>query len=185
MLFTAVYAGVGLNTDVTKGVVDRFRTLPIWRPAPLVGSVLGDTVRYLLAGTVTIVLGFIMGFSAGGGIVGVLGALALTVVFSFGLSWVFTTIGMVLRTPNAVMNAGFMGLFPLVFLSNILVPPTTVPNWLETFVEINPVSHVATAARGLMGGGAESGDILLVLGEALVLTAIFAPLTVRLYRGKG
>ena len=185
VLFTAVYAGVGLNTDVTKGVVDRFRTLPIWRPAPLVGAVLGDSVRYLMAGTVTIVLGFIMGFTAGGGILGVLAALALVVVFSFGLSWVFTTLGMLLRAPNAVMNAGFMGLFPLVFLSNILVPPTTLPSALETFVDINPISHVATAARGLMGGDAAAGDILLVLGEALVLTAIFAPLTVRLYRGKG
>jgi ABC-2 type transport system permease protein len=185
VLFTAVYAGVGLNTDVTKGVVDRFRTLPIWRPAPLVGAVLGDTVRYLLAATVVVVLGFIMGFDAGGGPLGVLAAIVLVVAFAFGLSWVFTTLGMILRAPNAVMNAGFMGLFPLVFLSNILVDPSTVPGWLEAFVDVNPVSHVVTAARGLMGDGADAGDILLVLGEAAVLTAIFAPLTVRLYRGKG
>jgi ABC-2 type transport system permease protein len=184
VLFTAVYAGVGLNTDVTKGVVDRFRTLPIWRPAPLVGAVLGDSVRYALASVIVVTLGFIMGFDAGGGVGGVLGAIVLVVVFAFALSWVFTTLGMLLRTPNAVMNAGFMGLFPLVFLSNTLVDPTTLPAWLEAFVDVNPVSHVVTAARGLMGGDAAADDVLLVLGEAAVLTAIFAPLTVRLYRNK-
>ena len=184
VLFTAVYAGVGLNTDVTKGVVDRFRTLPIWRPAPLVGAVLGDSVRYLLASVIVVALGFILGFSAGGGVGGVLAAIALVVVFAFALSWVFTTLGMLLRTPNAVMNAGFMGLFPLVFLSNTLVEPSTLPAWLEAFVDVNPVSHVVTAARGLMAGDAAAGDILLVLAESAALVAIFAPLTVRLYRNK-
>ena len=184
VLFTAVYAGVGLNTDVTKGVVDRFRTLPIWRPAPLVGAVLGDSVRYALASVIVVALGFIMGFEAGGGVAGVVAAIALVVVFAFALSWVFTTLGMLLRAPNAVMNAGFMGLFPLVFLSNTLVDPSTLPAWLETFVDVNPVSHVVTAARGLMAGDAAAEDILLVLGEAAVLTAVFAPLTVRLYRNK-
>jgi ABC-2 type transport system permease protein len=111
-------------------------------------------------------------------------AIALVVVFAFALSWVFTTLGMVLRSPNAVMNAGFMGLFPLVFLSNTLVDPSTLPAWLEAFVDVNPISHVVTAARGLMGGDAEAGDILLVLGESALLTAVFAPLTVRLYRSK-
>lgn len=184
VLFTAVYAGVGLNTDVTKGVVDRFRTLPIWRPAPLVGAVLGDSVRYLLASVIVVTLGFVMGFSAGGGVGGVLAAIAVVVVFAFALSWMFTTLGMLLRSPNAVMNAGFMGLFPLVFLSNTLVDPSTLPGWLEAFVDVNPISHVVTAARGLMGGDAPAGDILLVAGESVALTAIFAPLTVRLYRNK-
>jgi ABC-2 type transport system permease protein len=184
VLFTAVYAGVGLNTDVTKGVVDRFRTLPIWRPAPLVGAVLGDSVRYLTAAVITVTLGFVLGFEAGGGVGGVLAAIALVVVFAFALSWMFTTLGMLLRTPNAVMNAGFMGLFPLVFLSNTLVEPETLPDWLKAFVDVNPISHVVTAARGLMGGSAAADDILLVLAEAVVLVAVFAPLTVRLYRNK-
>jgi ABC-2 type transport system ATP-binding protein len=90
-LFTSVYSGVALNTDVTKGVVDRFRSLPIWRPAPLVGAVLGDSVRYVLAATVVVLLGLLMGFRAAAGVTGVVGAMALVVVFSFGLSWVFTT----------------------------------------------------------------------------------------------
>ena len=184
VLFTAVYAGVTLNTDVTKGVVDRFRTLPIWAPAPLVGAVLGDAVRYLLAATIVVTLGFIMGFGAAGGVVGVVAGILLVVVFAFGLSWVFTTVGMIMRAPNAVMNTGFMGLFPLIFLSNIFVAPETLPGWLEAFVEVNPISHLVTGVRELMEGTATAGQILLPVGEAAVLTAIFAPLTVKLYRGK-
>ena len=182
VLFTTVYSGVALNTDLTRGVVDRFRSLPIAKPAPLVGSLLGDSVRYVLAGTVIIVLGVILGYRPGAGIGGVLAALALVVVFAFGLSWGFMTLGLLLRSPNAVMNAGFMGIFPLTFLSNVFVDPETLPAGLEAFVEVNPISILATASRGLMEGSAEVSDIAIVLGTAALLTAIFAPLTTRLYR---
>jgi ABC-2 type transport system permease protein len=185
VLFTTVYSGVALNTDLTKGVVDRFRSLPIWRPAPLVGSLLGDSVRYLVAGTVIIVLGIVLGYRPGAGVSGVLAALALVVLFAFGLSWVFTTLGLLLRSPNAVMNAGFMGIFPLTFLSNVFVDPDTLPAGLEAFVNINPISILATASRGLMEGNAEAGDIAIVLGTAALLTAVFAPLTTHLYRTRG
>ncbi|HSD80800.1 MAG TPA: ABC transporter permease [Solirubrobacteraceae bacterium] len=185
VLFTCVYSGVALNTDVTKGVVDRFRSLPIWRPAPLVGAVLGDSVRFALAATVVVVLGLVMGYRPGAGAGGVLAAMLLVVVFAFGLSWVFTTVGLIMRSPSAVMNAGFMALFPLIFLSNVFVAPSTLPDWLEAFVGVNPISHLVTATRGLMEGDASAGDIALVLAEAGALTAIFAPLTVRLYRGRG
>ncbi|MDX6705674.1 MAG: daunorubicin/doxorubicin transport system permease protein [Solirubrobacteraceae bacterium] len=182
VLFTTVYSGVALNTDLTKGVVDRFRSLPIWRPAPLVGSLLGDAVRYLIAGTVIIVLGVILGYRPGAGIAGVLAALGLVVVFAFGLSWVFTTLGLLLRSPNAVMNAGFMGIFPLTFLSNVFVDPKTLPAGLEAFVDVNPISILTTASRGLMEGNANAGAIAIVLAVAAALTAVFAPLTTRLYR---
>jgi ABC-2 type transport system permease protein len=185
VLFTSVYSGVALNTDVTKGVVDRFRSLPIWRPAPLVGAVVGDSVRYVLAALVVVVLGLIMGFGPGGGALGMVAAILLVVAFTFGVSWIFTTVGLVMRSPSAVMNTGFMTLFPFVFLSNVFVDPSTLPGWLEAFVDVNPVSHLVTASRGLMEGDTEAGDVALVLGEAAVLTAVFAPLTVRLYRGKG
>ena len=182
VLFTTVYSGVALNTDLTKGVVDRFRSLPIWRPAPLVGALLGDSVRYVLAGTVIVVLGVVLGFRPEAGVGGVLAALGLVVVFAFGLSWIFTTLGLLLRSPNAVMNAGFMGIFPLTFLSNVFVEPETLPAGLEAFVDVNPISILATASRGLMNGTAEAGDIAVVLATAAILTAIFAPLTTRLYR---
>jgi ABC-2 type transport system permease protein len=182
VLFTTVYSGVALNTDLTKGVVDRFRSLPIWRPAPLVGALLGDSVRYLVAGTVIIALGVALGYRPEAGAGGVLAALALVVVFAFGLSWVFTTIGLLLRSPNAVMNAGFMGIFPLTFLSNVFVEPATLPAALRAFVDVNPISILATASRGLMEGAADAGDIGIVLASAAALTAVFAPLTTRLYR---
>jgi ABC-2 type transport system permease protein len=181
VLFTTVYSGVALNTDLTKGVVDRFRSLPSWRPAPLVGALLGDSVRYVVAGTVIIVLGVVLGYRPGAGPPGAIAALALVVVFAFGLSWVFTTLGLLLRSPNAVMNAGFMGIFPLTFLSNVFVEPDTLPSTLEAFVNANPISILATASRGLMEGTAAAEDIAIVLGTAAALTAVFAPLTTRLY----
>jgi ABC-2 type transport system permease protein len=184
VLFTTVYSGVSLNTDVTKGVVDRFRSLPIARPAPLVGAVLGDSVRYALGAAVVIAVGLAVGFRPEAGVGGVVAAVTLLVVFAFGLAWVFTTIGLLMRTPNAVMNAGFMGIFPLTFLSNVFVDPETLPSWLEAFVDVNPISHLVTASRGLMGGTATAGEIGLVLASAAVLTAVFAPITVRLYRNK-
>jgi ABC-2 type transport system permease protein len=182
VLFTTVYSGVALNTDMTKGVVDRFRSLPMWRPAPLVGAMLGDGMRYLAAGTVVIVVGLVLGYSPDGGVGGLLAALLLVVVFALALAWVFTTVGLVMRAPNAVMNTGFMALFPLLFLSNAFVPPETLPRGLEAFVDVNPISQLVTAARGLMDGTATAGHILLVLAIAAVLTAVFAPLTTRLYR---
>jgi ABC-2 type transport system permease protein len=182
VLFTTVYSGIALNTDRTKGVVDRFRSLPIWRPAPLLGSLLGDAVRYVLAGTVIIVLGLILGFRPEAGLVGAAAALGLVVLFAFGLSWVFSTLGLLLRSPNAVMNAGFMGIFPLTFLSNVFVEPETLPSVLKAFVEVNPISLLATASRGLMNGDVQAGQIAVVLAVAVVLTAVFAPLTSLLYR---
>ncbi|HEX2070628.1 MAG TPA: ABC transporter permease [Thermoleophilaceae bacterium] len=182
VLFTTVYSGVTLNTDMTKGVVDRFRSLPVWRPAPLVGALLGDAVRYLVAGTVIVVLGLILGYRPEAGLGGVVAALALVVVFSFGLSWAFTTLGLVMRAPNAVMNTGFMLLFPITFVSNAFVEEQTLPSALQTVVDVNPISHLITAARGLMDGNPDGGEILLVLAVAAALTLVFAPLTSRLYR---
>lgn len=181
VLFTTVYSGVTLNTDMTKGVVDRFRSLPTWRSAPLVGAVLGDVLRYLLAGMVVLAVGLVIGYRPGAWD-GLAWALLLLVVFSVALAWVWTTVGLLMRSPSAVMNTGFMALFPLVFVSNGFVPPETLPGWLEAIVDANPVSHVITAARGLMDGTASAGEIGLVLLEAAVLAAVFAPLTTRLYR---
>jgi ABC-2 type transport system permease protein len=185
VLFTTVYSGVALNTDMTKGVVDRFRSLPIWRPAPLVGAMLGDAVRYLVGGIVVVGVGVALGFRPNAGIVGVVAAMLLVVAFSFGLAWVFTTLGLLMRAPNAVMNAGFMALFPLTFLSNIFVEPETLPGWLETWVDVNPISHLVTASRALMDGTAAADEVAVVLATAAGLTIVFAPLTTRLYRTRG
>ena len=182
VVFTTVYSGVAINTDLTKGVVDRFRSLPIWRPAPLLGALLGDTVRYLVGGTVIIIVGLILGYRPENGVPGVLAALGLVIVFSFGLSWVFTTLGLLMRSPNAVMNAGFMSIFPITFLSNVYVDPDTLPAGLEAFVNANPISFLVSACRGLMDGSVDGGDLAVVFGTAALLTAVFLPLTTRLYR---
>jgi ABC-2 type transport system permease protein len=184
VLFTTVYSGVSLNTDLTKGVVDRFRSLPIWRPAPLLGSLLGDSVRYVIAGTVIIVVGVALGYRPDAGVGGAVAALALVVVFSFGLSWVFCVLGLLLRSPNAVMNAGFMGIFPLTFLSNVFVDPATLPGPLQAFVEVNPISILATASRSLMEGHPDGEAIVISLVVAAALALIFLPITTRLYRSR-
>jgi ABC-2 type transport system permease protein len=182
VLFTTVYSGIAINTDLTKGVIDRFRSLPIWPSAPLLGALLGDMVRYLVAATVIIVLGLILGFRPDNGVPGVLASVGLVVLFSFGVSWIFTSLGLVMRSPNATMNAGFMSIFPLTFLSNVYVDPDTLPAGLEAFVNANPISHLVTACRDLMGGTVEAENLIVVLGTTALLTAIFLPLTTYLYR---
>jgi ABC-2 type transport system permease protein len=184
VVFTTVYSGVALNTDLTKGVVDRFRSLPIWRPAPLLGALLGDSVRYVVAGTVILVLGVVLGYRPEGGVVGALLALGLVVVFSFGLSWVYSALGLVLRSPSAVLNGGFMVLFPLTFLSNVFVDPATLPGPLQAFVDVNPISVLATASRSLMAGTPDGTAIAVSLAVAATLTAVFLPVTTRLYRSR-
>ena len=184
VVFITIYTGFTLNTDITKGVFDRFRSLPVWRPSVLVGALLGDAARYTMASTMVIVLGLILGFRPAGGIVGVLLSVALLLVFSFSLSWIWTTLGLVLRTPNSVMGVSMMVLFPLTFVSNIFVDPQTMPSWLEVIVGANPITHLVTAVRGLMYGAVTAEQIGWVLLTSGVLIAVFAPLTMYLYRNK-
>ena len=184
VVFITIYTGFTLNGDITKGVFDRFRSLPIWRPAVLVGALLGDAARYTMASTMVIVLGLVLGFRPAGGVVGVLLSVALLLVFSFSLSWIWTALGLVLRTPNSVMGVSMMVLFPLTFASNIFVNPQTMPSWLEAIVGANPVTHLVTAVRGLMHGTVTAGQIGWVLLISGALVAIFAPLTMYLYRNK-
>jgi ABC-2 type transport system permease protein len=184
VVLVTTFSGVTLNTDITTGVFDRFRSLPIWRPAPIVGPLLGDTGRYLLASTLVIALGLALGYRPDGGLVGVLAAVALILGFAFGLSWVWTTLGLVLRTPSAVNNLSLLVLFPLTLASNIFVNPQTMPGWLQTFIAVNPITHVVTAVRGLMADTATAGQIGWVLAATAVVTAVFAPLTMQLYRNR-
>jgi ABC-2 type transport system permease protein len=182
VVFVTVYTGVTLNRDLATGAFDRFRSLPVWRPAPIVGGLIGDTGRYLLAASLVIALGLVMGYHAGGGALGVAAAVALVIVFAVSLSWAWTALGLIARTPNAVMSLGFVILFPITFLSNIFVDPATMPSGLREFAEVNPISHLVSAARGLMDGTASAGQLLWVLAASALLTAVFAPSTTWLYR---
>jgi ABC-2 type transport system permease protein len=184
VVLVTIYSGVTLNTDLSTGVFDRFRSMPIWRPAPIIGGLIGDTGRYLLASALVIGLGLLMGFRPDGGVGGTLGAVGLVLTFAFGMGWVWTTIGLVMRSARAIMSIGLVVLFPLTFASNVFVDPATMPSWLHSFVDLNPISHLVTAERGLMNGTATAGQIIWVLLASAALTAVFAPLTMRLYRNR-
>ncbi|HVW35551.1 MAG TPA: ABC transporter permease [Acidimicrobiia bacterium] len=184
VLFMTVYSGVTLNTDMTKGVVDRFRTLPVWRPAPLLGGLIGDTARYGVAAVIVIALGFALGYRAHGGVAGVAAAVALVVVFCFGLSWLFTVLGLLLRSANAVLYAGWFVIFPLTFLTNAFVDPATLPPFLRWVVHHNPVTDLIGACRSLMDGTPVGSHAAVALATAAGLAAVFAPLTSVLYGKK-
>jgi len=179
-----VYTGMAINTDITKGVFDRFRSLPIWRPAVLVGMLLADAARYAMASLVVIVLGVALGFRPDGGPLGVLLAVGLILVFSFSLSWVWTSMGMKLQTPENVMQTSMMVLFPLTFASNVFVDPATMPGWLQAFVKANPITHLTSASRDLMHANVDGMEIVWVLAWSAALVLIFAPLTMRIYQAE-
>jgi ABC-2 type transport system permease protein len=181
VVMITMYTGVSVNTDIQKGVFDRFRTLPIWRPAPMVGYLLGDAFRYTVASTVILVVGLVLGFRPDGGVVGVLAGIGVLVAFSFAFSWLWTMFGLLLRTDKAVMGVSMMVLFPLTFLSNVFVDPETMPGWLQAFVDVNPIAHVVTAVRTLMAGGWDATAMTWVLASGAMMTAVFGALTMRLY----
>ncbi|MDY6833217.1 MAG: ABC transporter permease [Chloroflexota bacterium] len=185
VIFTTVYTGVGLNNDIKKGVFDRFRSLPIWRPSVIVGALLADVVRYTTASTVVVTLGVILGYRPEGGVIGVVLAVALLIVFASCLSWVWIVLGLVMRTPESLMAVSMMLLMPITFVSNVFVAPQTMPGWLESVVEVNPVTHLVTAARDLTSGTFPTAEIGWVLIPSAVLLIIFAPLAMNIYRNKG
>jgi ABC-2 type transport system permease protein len=176
--------GITLNTDIQKGVFDRFRSLPVWRPSPLVGALLGDVMRYSIGSAIVITLGLVLGFRPEGGAVGVVLSVALLLVFSFCLSWLWTMLSLILRTPNSVAGVSMMVMFPLTFVSNIFVDPKTMPGWMQAVIEVNPITHLATVIRGLMHGSVPAGEIGWVLVSSVLLVAVFGPITMVLYRNK-
>ena len=181
IVFITVYTGVGLNTDIQKGLYDRFRSLPMWQPSPLFGALLGDVFRYSLAGTIIIIVGLIIGFRPGGGVMGIVWAMVLLLVFSFALSWLWIIVGMLMKTPETVMTMSFVFLMPLTFASDIFVRLETMPGWLQAVVGRNPVTLLARAARGLMHGNVILSDVWGVLISSAVITAIAVPIAMKLY----
>jgi ABC-2 type transport system permease protein len=185
VVMISMYTAVAINTDFAKGIFDRFRSLAFWRPAVLVGALLGDSVRYSLAALVVLVLGVILGFRPGGGIVGVLLGVLLTLAFAFSLSWIWTMLGMMMKTPESVMGVSGLASFPLTFASNIFVRPETMPEWMQFVVNINPVTHAVTAVRALMHGTATVDQVLGVLVISAILIVIFGSATMYLYSNRG
>ena len=182
VLFGSVAIGVNLNTDIEKGVFDRFRSLPIARSAPLVGAVVADLFRYVLLSVVLVSAGYVMGFRIHTNPIELVAACLMAVAFALCLCWASVLVGMLARSSGSVQGILFLTMFPLTFGSNVFVQAKTLPGWLQAFVKVNPVTHLTSAVRGLMLGGPVASPVLWTLGWMAVILAVFFPLAVRAYR---
>lgn len=188
MVFVTVYVGHGLNTDLGTGVFDRLRALPIARWAPLAGRIVADLVKQVWSILLLLGVGFLLGFRLGTSVLGLIGMIALLLTVALAMSWIMVLLGVLARDPEHVQLFGFTVLFPVTFVSNVFVPVDTMPSWLQGVVHANPVSTLSDAARGLLVEGPVLAPTLWSLGWALLIGAVFAPLSVyalqrRLTRG--
>ncbi|MGH3993067.1 MAG: ABC transporter permease [Pseudonocardiaceae bacterium] len=177
MFFVTMYIGMGLNTDLTKGVFDRLRSLPLARWAPLTGRIAADLVKQIWSIVLLLGIGTVLGFRIGTSTAGVLAAVALILVFALAFSWVSVLVGVLAKDPEKVQLLGMTTLFPITFVSNVFVQTETMPGWLQAFVNVSPVTLLADATRGLMVGGPVAGPVLGSLLWATVILAVFAPLS--------
>jgi oleandomycin transport system permease protein len=184
VVFATLGTGLMLNQDITSGVFDRFRSLPIARWAPLGGAVLGDMVRYAISVAITLGFGMILGFRITTNPISALAGCLLLLTFALAMCWVSALIGLLVKTPQGVQVFGFLVFFPLVFGSNLLVPTDTMPGWLQAFVKVNPMTSLTDAVRALFTGGPTATAVIHSLLWALGIFVVFAPLAVRVYRRK-
>lgn len=181
-----MYSGARLAQDVTTGAFDRFRSLPIWRGAFVLGGLLSDAARYVFASAIVVVLGLGMGYRPDGGAPGMLAAVALVVAFALSLSCLWSAVALLVPDTAVFMAIANVVLMPLSFASNVFVQPRTMPGWLQAFVNVNPISHVATAARDLMNNtGGTGGSVAWSLIAIAAITGVCAPLTLHLYGKRG
>lgn len=181
-LTTCMGTGVQLREDLEKGVFDRFKSLPMSRVAALAGPALADTVRYVVATSVTLAVGLAMGYRPGGGFWGVVSAGLLVVVAAWSLAWIFTFLGTILRSAQGVQGISLMIMFPLTFLSNAFVPVDSLPGWLRAFVNVNPVSYVVSGVRSMANDGVVTSQVGWALLGCAAVVAVFLPLAVRSYK---
>ncbi|QEO10797.1 ABC transporter permease [Protaetiibacter larvae] len=179
----SVVTGTQLREDMDTGVFDRFRSLPMARIAPLAGALLTDTIRYAVITGLTMFVGFLIGWRPGGGW-GLLVAAVLVIVTAWAVSWIWALLGVKARTAGTVQGIAMLIMMPLTFFSNAFVPTSTLPDWLRPVAEMNPVSHLITAFRGLANDGTWTVDVWWTLLGAAVIVAVFAPLAVRAYMRK-
>ena len=182
--FGTLGTGLMLNNDITGGVFDRFRSLPIARWAPLAGAVLGDMVRYVIMVAITLGFGMILGFRIGTNPIAAAAGCLLVLGFAMAMCWISAFIGLLVKTAQGVQAFGSLLMFPLVFGSDQLVQAGSMPGWLQAFVKVNPMTSVTDAARGLLTGGPVADPTWKSLAWAAGIIAVFAPLAVRVYRRK-
>ncbi|NNC76232.1 MAG: ABC transporter permease [Acidimicrobiia bacterium] len=187
--FGSGQTAIGLTDDLSKGVIDRFRSLPMARSAVLAGRTLSDLMRSAVIIMLMLAVGFLIGFRWQTDVFGMIGGLIIAGVFAYSLSWVMATIGLAVKDPEAAQAAVFLPVFPLVFASSVFVPTETMPSWLQTFADNQPITVTVNALRGLiLGEGAlpagqtTEGQVLLALVWSFAILAVFAPLAVRIYR---
>ena len=176
--------GVNLNTDIAKGIFDRFRALPIPRSAPLLGAVLGDVVRYVIVTISTLAIGYILGFRIESDPLRAIAGCLLAVLFALCLSWLPVFIAMKVRTPGAVQGVMFALIMPLSFASNVFVGAGTLPGWMQGFVKVNPITHLVDSMRGLFDGTPVGNHIWWTLAWCAGFVIVFMPLALRAYRKK-
>ncbi|MEV0593607.1 ABC transporter permease [Nonomuraea cavernae] len=181
-LFYTLSTAIGLNTDITKGVFDRLRSLPIARVAPLAGRIIADTFKQVWAFALLVGFGLVLGFRVTTSLVGLVGALALLVVVALAMSWMSVLIGLKASNPEKVQMIAFSAMMPLTFTSSALVPSDTFPGWLKAWSDINPVTHLADAIRGLLIGGEVADPALVSLLWSAGFVLVFAPLAIRVFR---
>jgi oleandomycin transport system permease protein len=174
-------SGLTINIDLKNGIFDRFRSLPIARAAPLLGSILADVVRYIIAVALLFAIGFAMGFRVETNLTSALTAGALAILFGFSLSWTTVFLGALAKDENTVMAVTFIGFLPLLLGTSLAAPIDTLPGWLRTWANINPVTHAMDAARALLTGATAAGSITLTLLWSAILIAVFCPLAILAY----
>lgn len=182
VIFASMGTGIGLNTDITKGIFDRFRSMPIARSAPLSGAIIGDLFRYLASIAMVFAYGSLLGFRVRTSVWLALAGVGLIVVFAFGLCWIWALLGLYVKSPQSLQGFGFIVMFPLTFGSDVFVQASTLPGWLQAWVRVNPVTALAGAMRGLLLGGPVATPVWHSLAWAAGLTIVFAPLAVHRYR---
>ncbi|MEV8365938.1 ABC transporter permease [Streptomyces niveus] len=183
-LNVSMAVGSGINEDFQKGVMDRFRTMPIARSSVLIAKIVVEIGRMMIAFAILLIVGFILGLSIETSALEVLAAIGLSLLFGASLMWIFILIGLSVKTAQAVQGVGIVVLMPLQFGSSIFTPPTTMPGWLQTFTDYNPLSNLADAARGLFIGGPVAHDLLMTLAWSAVITLATAPIAVAKFRKK-
>jgi ABC transporter DrrB family efflux protein len=180
--FGGFVTALGLNEDLHKGLIDRFRSLPMARPAVLAGRTLADVVTNALSATILIATGLLIGFTFQTSVIEALAGFGLLLLFGYAFSWVFAFLGMLVSTPEAANSVGFIVVFPLTFISSAFVPVQSMPEPLQAFAEVNPFTIIVDAMRSLWLGAPAASNVWGAVVWSLAIIAIFAPLAVRRYR---
>lgn len=182
LLFATIAAGIGLAIDMEKGLIDRFRSLPMSRPSILIGRTLTDLLRGLLAGVIIFAVGLCVGFRPELNLTGLFSGFGLILLFCFAFSWLGVAMGLLVRTSEAVQAAMFVFIFPLTFASSAFVPVETMPGWLRAFAENQPITIAVDTLRHAVLGQPLGTDAWLTFGWSLGVLALFFPLSVLLYQ---